>query len=148
MINKSTVLNSEVIPYDELKKSMLTTLRVGTFGRVVSFNADRGTVNVQPLIKERISTQNGIIEVDMPLMLNCPVFFSGGTTFTPQVNSLCVLIHMDRSFQELINNYDLNNGETIKTYGQGNSTRKHDLSDAIALVGFLSYKQASEVTFE
>lgn len=148
MINKSSILNSEIIPYDELKKTMMSSLRVGTFGRVVSFNSDRGTVNVQPLIKERISTKDGIIEVEMPLMLNCPVFFSGGTTFTPQENDLCVLIHMDRSFQELINNYDVNKSETIKSYGQGNSTRKHDLSDAIALVGFLSYKQASEVTFE
>lgn len=147
MAKKNDILNSDVIPYDELRKGIMALMRVATFGRVVSFNEERGTVDVQPLIKERISTENGIIEVEMPLMQNCPVFFSGGTTFTPQVNTLCLLIHVDRSFQELINNYDINNGETIKAYGQGNSTRKHDLSDAVALVGFLSYKQASEVVF-
>ena len=145
MIDKKKVLNSPIIPFDTLKKNIMANLRVATFGRVVSFNSDRGTVNVQPLIKERIVTPDGIIEVDMPLITNAPVFFIGGATFIPQIDELCLLIHVDRSLQEVINNYDAGNPETIKTYGQGNSSRKHDLSDVVAFVGFLSYKQASEV---
>lgn len=147
MIDKKKVLNSTIIPFNELKKSIMANFRVATFGRVDSFNTDRGTVNVQPLIKERIITPSGIIEVDMPLITNAPVFFIGGSTFSPQENDLCLLIHVDRSLQEVINNYDTDNLDTIKTYGQGASTRKHDLSDVVAFVGFLSYKQASGVAF-
>lgn len=145
MIDKKKVLNSEIIPFDTLKKNIMANLRVATFGRVTSFNSNRGTVNVQPLIKERIVTADGIIEVDMPLITNAPVFFMGKSTFIPLENDLCLLIHVDRSIQEVINNYDDSNSETIKTYGQGNSSRKHDLSDVVAFVGFFSYKQASEV---
>ena len=47
----------------------------------------------------------------------------------------------------VIRNYDTENVETIKSYGQGSSSRKHDLSDVVAFIGFLSYKQASEVEF-
>lgn len=147
MIDKNKVLNSEIIPFDKLKKNIMANLRVATFGRVLSFNSDRGTVDVQPLIKERIATPNGIIEVDIPLITNAPVFFMGGSTFIPQENDLCLLIHVDRSLQEVITNYDITNPETLKTYGQGNSSRKHDLSDVVAFVGFFSYKQANEVEF-
>ena len=147
MISKNEVLNSGVIPYEALKNKIMANLRVATFGRVISFNSERGTVDVQPSIKERISTPDGIREVDIPLITNAPVFFMGGATFTPQENDLCLLIHVDRSLQEVIANYDTTNPETIKTYGQGSSSRKHDLSDVVAFVGFFSYKQASEVEF-
>lgn len=144
---KSQFLNSPLTPFEELRKNIMATLRVGTMGRVVSFNPDRGTVDVQPFIKEQIETEDGIIEVDIPLILNAPVFFMGGQTFTPAENDICLLIHLDRSFQLMVETYDTGNPETIKTYGQANSRRKHDLNDVVAFVGFLSYKQASEVEF-
>lgn len=146
-IEKSDLLNSELTPYTELKKNINSILRVATFARVVDFNSDRGTITAQPLIKERIKTEEEMIEVEISPILNVPVFFFAGQTFTPATNDLCLLIHVDRSFQELINNYDKNNPETITTYGQGSSRRKHDLNDCVALVGFLSYKQAAEASF-
>lgn len=146
--SKSQILNSEATPFEELKKNIYVNMRVATFARVISFNESRGTVNVQPLIKELIRLPSGALEeVGISQILDAPVFFPGMVTFTPQVNDLCLLIHVDRSFQEVVKNYDTGNVETIKQYGQGNSKRKHDLNDVVALVGFLSYKQANEVVF-
>lgn len=145
--NKNDVLNSDLSPFDETKKDIYVNLRVTTLCRVTAFNTDRGTVDLQPLITERIIRKETIEEIAMPLIKNIPVFFPGGVTFTPQVNDLAILLHMDRSINEVLLNYDTNNDDTVKPYGQGNSKRKHNLNDGIALVGILSYPQASEVVW-
>lgn len=145
--SKNLILNSEYSPFDEMKKDIYGSFRVGTFCRVLSFDSSRGTVELQPLIKERIVKEDNIVEVDMPIIKNIPVFFPGGVVFTPQVNDLALLIHVDRSINEVLINYDSTNPDTITPYGQGNSKRKHNLNDGVALVGFLSYKQADGVVF-
>lgn len=144
---KSEILDTGLSPYLEVQSNILTNLRVGTIARVVSFDSNRGTITAQPLIRERVRLVSGDRkEADLPLIENVPVLFFAGNNVAPVVDDLCLLIHTDRNYQEVINNYDKNNPDTLRTYSQP-GRRKHNLSDAVALVGLYSYAQAKDVVF-
>ena len=105
-----------------LKDSIMQDLHVALPGHVVSYNDTEKTVNVQPSI--RLPGNDG----PMPMLLDVPVFFPGYFTFTVNPGDECIVIFADRC----IDAWCKYGKQTVAI-----SARRHDLSDGIALVGFI-----------
>jgi hypothetical protein len=94
-------------------------------GRVVSVNG--GRVNVQPLLSRRL--RDGRTE-QMPVVPDIPVWFpsGGGASITWPINAGdgCLLIFAERSIDEWKGSFDAEAPD---------DPRRHQLTDAIALVG-------------
>lgn len=103
-------------------------------GIVQSFNAQEMTCVVQPAIQARVSAKDGTVSyVNMPLLLDVPVFFPGGggcsLTFGVAEGDECFFAIADRC----IDGWWQNGGIQAPM-----EARMHDLSDAFAFVGVFS----------
>lgn len=103
-------------------------------GIVQSFDGDAMTCVVQPAIQARVSAKDGTVSlVDMPLLLDVPVFFpSGGgctLTFGVSAGDECYFAIADRC----IDGWWQSGGIQAPM-----EARMHDLSDAFAFVGVFS----------
>lgn len=121
---------------DGRQASMWTAL----VGIIQSFDAVAQTCVVQPAIQGRVTAKDGSAKlVDMPLLLDCPVFFpSGGgvtLTFPIKKDDECLVVLANRCIDAW--------------WQQGGiqppmEARMHDLSDGFAFVGFRSQPRKLE----
>lgn len=122
-----------------LKDSILKDINCIKVGVIKSFNATRQTVSAQVSIKQVVDVDDkGAIRYQtIPIMVECPfVFMTGGDariTIPPQAEDGCLLLFNDRD----IDNWFIEGG--IKA---PNTSRKHDLSDAFAIVGVKNLQTA------
>lgn len=99
----------------------------------VSFDANKNTVNVQPLLQRKI---NGVVE-NMPVITDVPVAFYGAggmvITYQPALGDVCELWVNDRS----ITQWKINGGITDPGMG-----RHHHFTDAVAYFGINPFSAA------
>lgn len=129
---------------ENLKDDIFKTLNCVQVGEIQSFNATRQTASVLISIKQVVEEANGTQKLQShPLLLECPVLFLGGTesylTINPQVGDGCIVLFNDRDFE----NWFYNGGEEIP-----NTFRRHDKSDAIALVGLRNLQKSIQDFYE
>lgn len=103
-------------------------------GRVESYNAADGSVNVQPLIRNRFETAEGdMVQQTLPVIVGVPVLFPGlganSLTFPINRGDLVLLLFTHKSLASW-----LRRGGTIDDTGELGST----LDDAVALPGLYS----------
>jgi len=122
-----------VVPPD--LRSTLTSLKTEIFydlncheiGEIVSFDPATQTASIQLAV----DIQDSQAVYRYPLLTNCPVFvLSGGggcITMPVTAGDSCLVLFNDR---------DIDNWYTTGNEAVPNSTRMHDLSDGLALVGF------------
>ena len=114
-------------------ENKLDNLRVAMPGRIADFNAEKQTATVQPLIKEYVG---GKWE-SLPLLMDVPCFFprAGGycLTFPVKLGDECLIIFNDMCLDA----WWQSGGEQTQL-----ETRRHDLSDAMCLLGITSVPRA------
>ena len=123
---------------DNFKEDILKSLNAVQIGEVRAFNASRQTVNVQVVIKQLVDEVDGVKRYqDYPLMLECPLMFLNGggshLTMPVQAGDSCIILFNDRD----IDNWFIEGGVKAP-----NTKRKHDLSDALAIVGVRNLQNA------
>lgn len=114
--------------------SALNDVHTAIPGIIMSFNKDERTAEVQPAIKRVFINNDGEPEAhDLPPCLDVPVVFPGGggfeLLFNVQEGDECLLIFSERCIDGW---YET--GDTAEPY----DLRRHDLSDAFAIVGVKS----------
>lgn len=114
-------------------ESILANTRVAVPGIVVSFNTQNQTAVIQPAIKESIKGES----VQLPQLLDVPVQFphAGGYCLTLPVKAgdECLVIFADMC----IDGWWQSGGVQSQT-----EKRRHDLSDAIAIMGITSVPES------
>lgn len=114
-------------------ENAMANARVAMPGEVIDFDSERQTATVQPLVNERI---NGNWH-SLPRLLDVPCFFprAGGhcLTFPVKPGDECLIIFNDMCIDSW-----------WQSGGQQNQIeiRRHDLSDAMALLGITSVPRA------
>lgn len=113
-------------------------LHVSMPGRIKAYNATEQTADVEPLLKfDRTLDDDTQVAEPLPVLHKVPVQFPGAggyaLTFPVAVGDPCLLVFADRSLDAW--------------YAQGGvvdplDSRQHDLSDAVALLGVRSSKDA------
>ena len=103
-------------------------------GIVQSFNASKRTVTVQPTLRARVQATDGSFSwVQMPVLLDCPVFYPGGggctLTFPIAANDECLVVFASRCIDAWWQSGGIQNQAEL---------RMHDLSDGFAFVGVQS----------
>jgi len=115
----------------------LANLRVAMPGIVMSFNAEAQTASVQPAIRENVQVGGAGQSLDLPVLSDVPVQFPGGggfrLTFPVREGDECLLVFSDMC----IDGWWQSGGVQDQM-----EKRRHDLSDAMALLGFSSAPQA------
>lgn len=114
------------------------SLRTAMPGIIQSFDAQKRTAVIQPALKAQVQSPDGTFSwVQMPQLLDCPVFFpSGGgvtLTFPVKPNDECLVVFSDRCIDTWWQSGGFNNIQA--------DLRMHDLSDGFALVGVSSVPQ-------
>jgi len=120
--------------YRRLSDKIKNDIRVAMPGIIQSFDPAEQTVTVQPAIRERIRDKDGnLSHVNLPLLVDVPVHWprAGGLvlTFPIQPGDECLLIFGDMCMDAHWSNGGIQNQA---------EKRRHDLSDAYALVGLTS----------
>lgn len=116
------------------RTELFSTLNCHQVGQIVSFNAALQTAVVKISINKQVVDYTkrpaAFIYLPYPLLTDCPVFIpSGGTgylTFPITAGDPCLVLFNDR---------DLDNWFAGGANTPANSTRMHDLSDGMVLVG-------------
>lgn len=111
---------------------------------VQSYNESAMTIEAQPAIRERYVGEDGKIQyVNYPLLINVPVCFpsAGGFHIKFPINQgdECIVIFSDLS----IDNFWL--------YGNVQNPveqRRHDLSDGLAIMGFVDQKKLNKEKYK
>lgn len=110
-------------------------IRCAIPAQVVSFNAEKQTVEAQPLIREKlVDRQTGTISfVPLPVLVDIPVCF-------PQAGNFVLTMPVQPGDEVLLVFSDNNIDSWWEAGGiqNWNDRRRHDLSDAIAVVGLNS----------
>jgi hypothetical protein len=105
-------------------------------GKVIRYDASQQRADIQPLVKERYLDEK---VVDYPPILDVPVIFpsAGGgiITFPVEIGDTMLVIFCERSIDKWVRS---NTNNTIDP----KDTRKHDLSDAVAIPGLYSFQKA------
>lgn len=113
--------------FDQLKQELSYSLNAHHLGKIVAFNAAKGTATVQ-LVTLR---QQGDSQVQYPLLTDCPVLiYQGGAaalTMPVTPGDHCLVLFHDRD----MDNWFVSGGVT-----PANTPRSHDLSDGLVIVGF------------
>lgn len=121
----SQVINDEII-----RKTKLT-LNCHHIGVIQSFYPSTQTADIEIAYKQVVSIENGVkVFQEYPLLMECPVIvLFGGVDFISlpvTAGDSCLVLFNDRDLDQWLNN---GNG------GHPTTSRLHDLSDAIAIVG-------------
>ncbi len=108
-------------------------------GKIDKFDASNQMADVKPLVQNLTATEDGEeLAEPLPIIPNVPIWWprSGGfyTTFPVKPGDFCLLIFFSRSIDKYLegDGEDQNPGDF----------RTHDLTDAIALMGFSPKAQA------
>lgn len=109
-------------------------LRVGMPAVVVSFDAAKQTVEVQPAIRENLLQNSVPTPVNLPTLINVPVMLARGGGFSQtlpiQPGDECVVFFMDNCYDGWWQSGGTENNQVER--------RRHDLSDGIAYFGIWS----------
>jgi hypothetical protein len=132
--NISEIINSEDEFYRSYGENLKNVLRVACPGIIQSFDPIEQTVTVQPAIREDLRQDDMSKEwTQLPLLLDVPIYFpkAGGYSLTMPIErgNECLVIFLDSCM------------DAWWAYGGVQNQiekRRHDLSDAIALVGLWS----------
>ena len=108
---------------NSVKKSVMRDLRVGTFARVISVNTSKKTVDVQPIVEEKINTRNGYEYLRLPQIKNIKYAYG----CYPRVGDLAICVHFDRG----VSGYDFTSSEEL--YLQS-GTERHNINDCVAII--------------
>ena len=108
---------------DALKRDILSSLHVAMPGNIVSYDASSGLASVQPAMCRR--TTAGEILTAPPLS-GVPVFLPS-SDYSVSAGTPCLLLFLDYCLDGW-----LESGQPVLPA----SPRQHDLSDAVALVGY------------
>ena len=108
---------------EALKQEILSTMHCAMPGNIVSFDSDSGLASVQPGLRRK--TSSGEI-LTIPILTEVPVFLPSADQAV-SVGDPCILLFMDFCLDGF-----LQAGQPVLPP----SPRQHDLSDAIALVGY------------
>ena len=125
---------------DELKSDILVNMNCVNIGRIEAFDASDQTASISLSIKsiETIDVNGIKVLKERPLLQKCPcVVLTGGDshlTFPIKVGDTCLVMFNDR---EIDSWFEEQEGGVYPR-----SERKHDLSDAIALVGIRNLNNA------
>lgn len=103
-------------------------------GNIISFDASKRTVSVQPTLKAKVQDETGAYTwVQLPVLVDCPVFFpsgGGGTlTFPIKTGDECLVVFGSRCIDSWWQLGGIQNQADL---------RMHDLSDGFAFVGVSS----------
>lgn len=106
-------------------------LRVSLPGRIEKFDAATQLADVAPLLQESVRDEEDSEQIEtLPVIAGVPVQFVGGgafaATFPVEPGDPCLLVFSDRSLDEWIDRGGLVDPIDV---------RRHDLSDAVALLG-------------
>ena len=110
---------------DALKRDIFSSLHTAMPGNILSYDASSGLAFVQPALRRK--TPSGEI-LTAPVLKDVPVFRLAAD-FTPSAGDPCILLFMDFCIDGW-----LESSQPVLPP----SPRQHDLSDAVALVGYAS----------
>jgi hypothetical protein len=108
-------------------------------GRVLVYNKDEQSVDVQPIVQSAYLTEEGArVAETQPVLTRVPAIVLGGggfrTTYPIEKGDTCLIIHLhcsgDRWFAR--------GGDVVDP----GDDRRHHISDAVALVGLRDFKHA------
>lgn len=108
-------------------------MHVAIPGIVQSYDIVTQTVTVRPAITGSVNGE----KVELPLLLDVPVYFPGGSTcaitYAVKQGDDCLVVFADKNMDGWFTRGDIQ---------EPFSDRRHDLSDGFALVGFRSLPKA------
>ena len=133
-MNDLATFESGPLERAEAFRSLLaSTMHFALPGIVQSFDPSTQTAEILPAIHDRL--RDGTV-VELPLLRDVPVFFPGGRTsamtYPVSAGDECLVIFADACIDEWYAGTD----------PSVSSSRRHDLSDAFAFVGFRSRANA------
>ena len=110
-----------------VESSTFRNLKVATFCVITKVN-DNKTLNAQPLVLEKVSTQDGSEQyAKLPEILNVPYKISDN----PKEGDFCVCLHLDRGIA------GYNKEQLLKGAAKDSGKDKHSLTNCVAICGFL-----------
>ena len=131
--NKQELTDGEKIDFI-IEQSLLRT-RTFMVAECVSFDSERNTVSVQPLIQTKVRGDSE--PINLPIIQNVPVAFYGAgnvvITYKPEKGDTCELWINDRSIEQWKNKGGITDPQRA---------RHHDMSDAVAYFGLNEYGKA------
>lgn len=135
MLNRNPTLGQVI---NRAVKLGAIQLRVSMPGQVVHFDAETNTVDVQPLLPEtRHNDDDTYTTYKLPTIYTVPVQFYGDAsnaiTVPVEEGTECLLVFSDRSLDTWFNTGEVQDP---------NDLRRHDMSDAVAIIGIRN-KQAA-----
>lgn len=113
--------------------SMKASIRVAMPGIVQSFDRDAQTVTVQLSIREKINGTNGVIDAEIPMLVDVPIVMprTGGYSLlmVPREGDECLCVFSDLC----IDSWWQSGGIQHQA-----ENRRHDFSDGFAILGIWS----------
>ncbi|MGA3827400.1 Gp138 family membrane-puncturing spike protein [Pseudomonas chlororaphis] len=127
-------MNDPIVGLSVALNGWQSKIQTAVPGIIQSFSADHMTCTVQPAIRGQVRDETGaIIDVDLPLLTDCPVQFPAGggctLTFPVEPGDECLVVFSSRC----IDSWWQSGGIQAQA-----DLRMHDLSDGFALLGFRS----------
>jgi hypothetical protein len=126
--------------FTQMLESAGSDIRVAMPGIITAFDAVEQTVTVQPALRERLTGPDGSQKwVQLPLLLDVPICIprAGGFAITLPIKKgdECLVVFADQCIDAWWSNGGVQNQIEL---------RRHDLSDAFAIVG--TYSQPKRIT--
>lgn len=127
-------------PLQRALDALSSVINVALPAKIESYDYTKQLASVKPQLKKRYAS--GSVE-SMPIIPSVPVMFprSGGAQMTLPVKAgdFCLIICTDRSIDDYLAEAD----ETAPS-----DNRQHDLTDAVAMVGFIPFQafDSGEIT--
>lgn len=123
----------------ELIKRLFAEINTAIPGKIIAFNKVKQQATVRPSLRSVFIGQDGEKkQIDLPQILNCPVFFpySAGSgfslTYPVQEGDDCLLVFSQRSFDAWLEHGGIQNAAA-----GADRPRVLDYNDAIVLVGLI-----------
>ena len=125
----SDLYGNDLTEREKLKSDVMFNLRCCIPCIVQSYDPEKGTVECQPAIREKIINQNEEIEYqNLPLLLDVPVVFpstdSWSVSFPLKIGDECLVFFSDLSIDNFWEKGNVQNPI---------EDRRHDLSDGFAI---------------
>lgn len=116
--------------FEDSKKDIFANFNCHKIGIIESFDTDNQTAKIKLIDKRILDSEEGEELKEYSLLLDCPVFIpkgsNGGLTYPIIKGDTCLVLFNDR---------DIDNWFEDGNIQKPNTTRTHDLSDGIAIVG-------------